>query len=149
MSTLTAVRDAIMLVTRTGWLAASLTQDLTLLFDDVDGDKPGHNADGEPVAYGRATVRHTGSAASSIGGEGIGKDEHLGNVVVQCFAPKGHGYETADEMAQVVKGFFQRKRIGSGVDGWFESPTAIEVPNDGPWAQINVTAPFRWYEAIG
>ena len=34
---------------RTAWLADPLTSALPLLFDDVDGDKPGHDANGDPI----------------------------------------------------------------------------------------------------
>lgn len=148
MSTLTQLRDAIQGFIRTKWLADPATLALPLLWDDVEGDKPGHSATGTPIAFGRSTIRHTAASTETIGrGPGAGKEEHRGQVVVQVFTPRGTGYGTADTIAQVVKRFFQRQRI-PGVDGWFSEVEAIEVPALGPWAQVNVVAPFRYTEQV-
>lgn len=148
MSTLTEARDAIMAMLRAGVLASPTTSALPLLWDDVEGDRPGYNSNGSPQSYLRATVRHLSSSTETIGrGPGVGKEEHQGVVVVQCFTPRGRGYADADAIAQVVKRVFQRQRI-PGVDGWFVEVTAAEVPAVGPWAQINVSAPFRYSETV-
>lgn len=147
MPTITEARDAINGVINTGWLASAVTMALPMLWDDVKGDKPGHDANGLPIAYGRTTVRHLQSNEETLGGEGVGTDLHEGQVIVQVFAPKGDGYTRADAIAQVVKGFFQRKRFTGG--GWFYDVTASEAPSTGPWDQINVRASFRYPERIG
>lgn len=150
MTALPAARNAILLVVETGWNADALTSPLTLLWDDVRGDKPGFDTNGKPIAYGRATLRHTTSETETIGGRGLGKELHEGFVVVQCFGPKGRGYADAAAIAQVVKRFFQRQPIGSGVDGWFFNTTAVEFPveESGAHDQINVTAQFRYSERV-
>ena len=91
------------------------------------------------------TVRHLTSSSETFAGEGEGKEQHEGIVVVQVFAPAGDGREAADPMADVVRHAFQRKRI-PGVDGWFYEAAAVEVPGQGPWSQTNVSARFRWSE---
>lgn len=148
MSTLTEVRDAIQGIVNTGWLASLVTQSLPLVFDDVDGEKPGLDANGQPQAYGRSTVRHLTSEPETFGGDTKGKDLNVCQVVVQVFAPKGRGYTQGDAIAQVVKGFFQRVRV-VGIDGWFTSVTVNEVAARGPWDQINVVAEFRYAERVG
>lgn len=148
MTTFLEARDAILGMVNTKWLADPLTTSVKMLWDDVDGDKPGYDANKKPIPYARTTLRHLSSGEDTIGGEGIGKDEHIGQVVVQIFGPRGRGYAVAGAMAQVVKGFFQRKSI-TGVDGWFFEVTATEVPSDSDWDQINVSAQFRYYERIG
>lgn len=148
MSTLTQLRDAIQGFINTKWLADPATTGLPLLWDDVEGDKPGHNNTGSPTAFGRSTIRHTSASTETIGrGPGLGKEEHQGQVVVQVFTPRGTGYGSSDAVAQVVKRFFQRQRI-PGVDGWFVEVEAIEVPTLGPWTQVNVVAPFRYTEQV-
>ena len=146
MSTILEARNAIMQVVSDGWAADPLTQNLTLLWDDVQGDAPGHDANGEPVSYGRCTVRHLLGGEETIGGEGLGKDLQQGQVVVQVFTPKGHGYLTADPIVQVVKRFFQRQRFGG--DGYFFEVTASEIPSATDWVQVNVVAQFRYEERI-
>lgn len=149
MSTLTQARDAVMGMLRTGLLASPTTASLPVVWDDVEGDRPGNASSGNPVTYLRATLRHLSSETETIGrGPGLGKEEHQGLVVVQVFTPRGKGYEEADLIAQVVKRIFQRQRI-PGVDGWFSQVTANEVPALGPWAQVNVSAPFRYSETVG
>lgn len=149
MSTIAQARDAIMGMLRTGLLASPTTSTLPVVWDDAEGDRPGHNAQGNPVTYVRATLRHLTSETETIGrGPGLGKEEHQGVVVVQVFTPRGKGYAEGDTIAQVVKRIFQRQRI-PGVDGWFFEVTANEVPAIGPWAQINVSAPFRYSETVG
>lgn len=143
MTTITEARDAIISTFRTAWLASGTTASLTLLYDDKDGSKPGLNSAGVAQSYARITVRHQAGSAETVGGPGIGKDVQEGLVVVQCFTPKGDGYAAADAIAEVVKRAFQRKRI-TGIDGWFFDVTPTEVPNEGPWNQINVSAGFRW-----
>lgn len=149
MTTIDAARDAIAKVVDDGWAADPLTTGLTLLWDDVDGDRPGYDANQKPVAYGRATIQHLSGGTETIGGEGIGKEEQLGQVVVQVFGPKGRGYKTASKLAQVVKRFFQRKRIPNVEAGWFFDVSATEERRPGPWDQFNVTAQFRYSESVG
>lgn len=148
MSTITELRDAIQGMVAAGWAAEPLTQALPLLWDDVEGEKPGHDVAGRPTAYGRSTVRHLSAQTESIGlGDGIGKEQHNGQLVVQVFMPRGTGYAGADAVAQAVKRFFQRQRI-PGIDGWFTGVEAIEVPTTGPWTQTNIVAPFRYTEVV-
>lgn len=146
MTTLTAARDAIVGQFRTAWLASGTTSGVVLLFDDVAGDAPGHDANGKPTEFARITVRHLVSRTETIGVPG--KEEHEGQVVVQVFTPKGGGHGRGDLIAQVAKRAFQRQRI-TGIDGWYFAVTAAEVPAVGPWAQINVTAQFRYSETVG
>lgn len=149
MTSFREARAAIQKLTNDGWLASGVTSPYVLLWDDVRGDKPpGFDANSQPIPYGNGTVRHTSSTTDTLGGEGLGKEEHRGEVRVQCFGPKGFGYTVAADLAQVVKRFYQRQRIGSSVDGWFFETTASEVPTEGPHAQVNVSAQFRWYESI-
>jgi hypothetical protein len=148
LSTLTQARDAVLGMLRTGLLASPTTSALPVVWDDVEGDRPGHNAAGNPQSYLRAVVRHLASATETIGrGPGVGKEEHNATCVVQVFTPRGTGYGDGDTIAQIVKRIFQRQRI-PGVDGWFFEVTAAEVPAVGPWAQINVSAPFRYTEVV-
>lgn len=141
------MRDAIQGLVSVGWLANGTTSPLPLLWDDVEGDKPGHDSNGLPIAFGRSTVQHIGAATETIGGEGIGKDQFEGRATVQLFAPRGTGHATVDVLAQIVKRFFQRRRI-PGVDGWFTAVLAQEVPATGPWAQTNVVATFFYSEQV-
>ena len=146
MSTLLEARNAIMLQFRTAWLANITSAGVTLLYDDVEGDEPGHNANGEPTNFARITVRHFTGGAETIGGDS-GKELEEGQVVVQVFTPKGHGYSSGDILAQIAKRAFQRKRI-TGIDGWYHSVVANEIATSGPWAQINVVARFRYGERV-
>lgn len=147
MATQAQVRDAIQGMVNTGWLAEPLTQNLPLLWDDVEGDRPPEDVDGLPVAYGRSTVRFFTSEVDVLGGFMQGQDRTDGQTVVQVFTPKGDGYKRADEIAQCVKTFFQRRSI-TGIFGWFVNVVATEVEAPGPWSQINVTAPFRYNETV-
>jgi len=153
MATLTEVRDAIIGQFRTAWLASGTTSSITLLYDDVRGDEPGHDANGKPIPFARVTVRHLAPSATetlrgAVSAEvSQGKELHRGQAVVQVFTPRGYGYSLADAVAQVAKRAFQRRRI-TGVDGWFVGVAAVEVPTTGAWAQVNVVAPFRYSEVL-
>lgn len=147
MTTIGDARDAIIGQFRTAWLASGTTSGITLLYDDVEGDRPGHAANGLPTSFARISVRHFTNETETIGlGDG-GKDLHRGQVVVQVFTPKGDGYRVADPIAQVAKRAFQRRTI-TGIDGWYTGATHNEVPADGPWSQINVVAGFAYSEAV-
>lgn len=145
--TLTIVRDAIAGLIRTAWLANATTAPVVLVWDDVEGDKPGHDNNGDPIEWARVTIRHDPvSRTETVTSEMQGKIQHSGIVTVQVFVPKGYGLGRCDELGQLAKGFLQKKRI-PGVDGWFLPVAASEAPAGGPWAQINVLAPFVYSES--
>ncbi len=146
--TVTAVRDGIGALVQARWVeAGSPTATWPLVFDDKDGDKPGHDRNGRPLPFGRLTVDFlTADTFSNLGPAG-GKDLHDGQAVLQLFGPKGDGYELLDVAAQWHKRVFQRTQL-AGVDVWFLAPTTPRAPNSSAHAGVNVVAPWRWLELI-
>lgn len=146
----TEARDVLIGFVRTAWLADAATSSLPLLYDDVEGDKPGHDADGNPIAYGRVTVAHLATRTDTIGGigSGAGSDQHEGAIVVQVFTPRGKGHALGDEIAQVMKAALQRRR--SGTLWTFEAGVfEIKEPNQqSAWDQMHVRARFRYSEQL-
>lgn len=153
MVTIEQARDAIAGHLLAGWIADSVlvaaipATPERIKWDDVEGNKPGHDAAGRPQSFARITIRHTDSTTETLFGGGAGKDQHTGVVVVQVFTPHGEGRQTSDRLAQRVKVIMQRKRI-PGVDGWFLPVRVDEIGGPGPWAQVNVSAGFVYSETV-
>lgn len=147
MTTVDQARDAICGMIRTGLLANPATAGLvpSTRWDDVDGDRPGHDARGLPIDWLRVTVVHFTAETETIGrGMGLGKEQHTGQVVVQVFSKPGH---RGDTVAQAVKRIMQRQRI-TGIDGWFTGVRAVEIGTSGSWSETQVIAPFRYTETV-
>jgi len=149
MTKLVEARDAIAKVVNDGWTTDAATSSYTLLWDDVEGDKPGFDGSGDTIPYGRCTIRHITGEIESLGGEGQGKEEHQGIVAVQCFGPKGRGYRDTAPIAQAVKRFFQRQVIPLVDAGRFFDVVANELPNEGDHDMITVSAAFAYSETVG
>ena len=125
------------------WLGDALTSSLEMQWDDVKGDKPGYDADGNPVAWARTTIRHFDSNQETIGGVGSSKYQSEGELKVQVFAPGGGGKVLGIRIGEVLKPAFRGQSIG---DLWFFRVRLIEVGQDGPWFHHDFIANFRYSE---
>lgn len=144
MTTQTEARDSIIGRVNTAWLASATTQDLPLVFDDVDADKPGYDAAGKAVAWGRVTVRHTAGEQETMAPVGQRRYGARGTVLVQIFTPAGDGWSLSDVIAGIIKTAFRGPRAGSPV--WYSDVTPNEVGRDGPWNLQTITAAFGYQE---
>jgi hypothetical protein len=137
VTTFPEARTAIAALIRTAWLADTTTQNIPLLWDDRDADLP-------TSEFGRVTIRHLITETDTIGR--FGKDQHQGQITVQVFARDDDSYTRVSVIAQAVKQFFHGATT-SGVR--ITQASCIELPFSGPFAQVNVTAQFRYEESRG
>lgn len=145
----TEARDAMYGLLRTAWLASATTSPVPLYFDGVKFEKPGSDADGNALPYAVASVRHTGGTQETIGGQGLGKMQHVGALVVQIFTAEGFGCTLGDALAQVAKSSLQGQRFGAG---WFANARVIDLavdPANATYRLHNVVADFFYEEGIG
>jgi hypothetical protein len=136
-------RDTIAEVINDAWSADASTTGLALLWDDVTGEKPGEDADGNALPYGRCSIRHLTAEQETLGGPGVRKHQIEGIVTVQIFTPYGDGQGLADLIAQVLIDATRNVRVG---ELWFLEAQAREVGQSGPWSQTNFQASFRYTE---
>lgn len=145
----TEARDAMYDLLRTAWLASATTVAVPLGYDGVRFTRPGSDANGNALPFALAFVRHTGGTQETIGGEGLGKMQHVGLLVVQVFTAEGFGCALGDAISQVAKSALQGKRFGAG---WFADARVIDVgvdPSNGAYRIHNVVADFFYEEGIG
>jgi voltage-gated potassium channel Kch len=127
------------------WTGDPVSASVPLVFDDTAGDSPGLDADGRPHSWARVTVLHTSGAEETLGGIGVGRDVAEGFITVQVFTPRGHGYTLSDALVKVAQRAFRRQRFS---EGWFSDVSSVETPTMGLWAQMNVSARFRYSELV-
>ena len=144
MSTRTEARDAVLGAVRAAWLANGTTAPIAMHWDDVASDPTGHDAQGLPLPWARASVRFL---ASPVEAHGNNEAKHLteGILTVQLFAPFGDGHKLGDELAEVLEVAFRARRIG---DLWFYGARSPEVGREGPWFRTDFVANFRFEERV-
>lgn len=145
MTTITQARDAINTAVRTPWLANPTSAPVMLAFDDVAFDKPGADDNGRALPYAVVTVRHFEGGADTLGGVGVGKQLHEGQVVVQIFTSYGGGNALSDQLAEIAKKALQ---LGTIPDGWFFGTKVNEIGQDGNYRLVHVIARFRYTETL-
>lgn len=150
MATIFEARDAITKHIDDAWKASPTTSPFPLVYDDVNHDRPGLDANNLPQPFGRITVRHSSGREETLGdrASGAGREVYRGQVVVQVFTPKGDGFNQNDQLAQVVLDALVRSRFGTNLDGWFSDVFPAEIPATGPWNQINISADFRYGQKL-
>lgn len=144
MTTQTEARDSIIDRINTAWLASATTQDLPLVFDDVDGEKPGYDEAGKAIAWGRVTVRHTAGAQETMAAPGDRRYGIRGNIVVQIFTPSGDGWTLSDSIVAILKTALRAPRLSHPV--WYTDVTPAEIGHDGPWSLQTLSANFGYQE---
>lgn len=144
MTTQRQARDAVMDRINTAWLASATTQSLPIVWDDVDGSKPGYDTDGKAVAWARVTMRHQAGSQETMANVGQRRYAATGLVTVQIFTPIGDGLVLSDAICAVVKSMFRARPRPQPV--WFRDITPTEIGPDGPWQNVNVSAVFQYQE---
>lgn len=144
MTTATQARGAINNAINDAWLASGVTSGFQMQWDNVKLDPVVEDADGNPLAYARTTIRTFTSTQETLGGVGSRKHQTEGQVVVQIFTPSGDGHTLADAIVEVLKVAVRNIRVG---DLWFFDAVPREVGIDGPHFQTNFVAGFRYAEA--
>lgn len=130
-------RDVILGVLMPVWNGFE-TPPLHIEFDDAPT-----NQQPSGVPWGRATIRNTAGAQSSLTGP-FGNSKRFtngGTLFVQLFAPIGDGSETLYDMAQAIVDAY---RVAKHCNVWFRNVQMNEVGARGPWEQINVLADFTY-----
>ncbi len=141
--TLAQARDAVITVVDVAWKAAPASAALTMLYDNVVGDRPGESASTtQNEAWARTTVRTIGSDRTT---QGTRRYQTDGLVTVQIFTPSGDGHTLGDALTKIVVDAL-RAHTSSADSIWFFGVTPIEIGQDGPWFNVNVDASFRYQE---
>lgn len=132
-------------VIKTAWEASGApTEDLTLLYDDVKGSKPGEDLKTlYPEGFGRVTTRILSSAQDTISTSRRYGTEAL--LTVQVFAPIGSGGSLARSYAQPLLNAL-RDYAGASSGLWFYNVAAPEFGEDGPWFRVDVVASYQFQE---
>lgn len=137
-------RDAVMAVVKAAWEGSSAPAD-SLYYANTAQDRPGESGSStDAQTWARVTVQ---SIASTQTTQGRRRWLSEGLVTVQVFTPIGDGYELADDLVRALLDGF-RGHVHSADGVWFFDEVGQEVGFDGPWAQVNVTAGFRFQEVL-
>lgn len=130
-------RDEIYTLGHTAWSAAN---DYPLLFEDLPGDPPK-----TATPWARLSLRHESGRQETLSNPlGNKLFERRGVLIVQVFAVRGKGLQSADRLAKVFMDAYEGKSTPGGV--WFRNARYREVGPDGNWYQVNVTADFVYTE---
>lgn len=135
--------EAICETFRSSWLSAggSLSRvEWTNVADD-DGRPPLFDGNGP---WARHTVRWVDGDQRTFGEVGARRFERAGTIIVQVFAPAGkRGLDGAHPLAKAARDAYEGVTLG-GVR--FSRVARVDVGQDGPWYQVNVTAAFEYDE---
>ncbi len=96
-------------------------------------------------SWARLVVRHTSSNLDSLGPPGGRKFRRDGNVIVSVFTPLDTFTETVDAIVRTARQVFEGKTLTPNTV-YFRAVSVNEIGPDGPWFQVNVTAPFHYFE---
>ena len=88
--------------------------------------------------WARLSIHSNDAHVASVGGPNV-RFRHLGDIVLEVFAPEGIGDGRARELADLGCSII-RGRSENGVQVW--APKAIPAGTKDGWYQINVVAPF-------
>lgn len=148
MSSLTATqaRDQVMQTIKDAWDASGTTASIALLYDNVRADPIGNDANGNPLPWGRATVRTFTSPQDLIKGDGSGIYQTEGRLVVEIYTPVGDGHALTDAIVEVLKTATRNQRTSGGL--WFFEGVPNEVGLDGAWFRTDYTSRFRYHEEV-
>jgi hypothetical protein len=146
VTTIEQAYDELAGIINTAWLAGAATSGLTLLWDDVVGDKPTTESDGQVAAYGRCYIRHTAGGQDTLAARGRRRFVSSGILTVQIFTPFGQGYRLANQIGKVVRDAILATSPTSPIN--FSDPAYREFGRDGntPWTMSTVSATFRYYD---
>ena len=139
-------RDAVMGLIETAWTASgAATENAPLHFANVKSDRPGEDgSSSQAEAWGRVSVQMVESPQST---QGRRRWLTTGILTVQIFTPFGDGHLLGDAFAAVLLNAL-RGATNSPDGVWYFDATVNEIGQDGPWFQSNVTASFRFQEAL-
>lgn len=136
-TSITAARDAILTMFKTGWDAQGGTIPL-VVYDDAVESIPKNAA-----PWVRIQVKHGPSNQATLGGVGNRRFRKTGIVTVQVFTESSGGLTLSDAYAKIAVDIFEgNTTTPDGV--MFTNVTAKEIGNVGDWFQTNVTASFNY-----
>jgi len=136
MTTLSEAREAIYLKFLTDYTAlpaASITAD-NEEFDPPNG-----------AAWGRLSVRHTGSVQESLGGIGLRKFTRIASCFFQIFTPQNQGAAEADTLAQAARTVLEGVTL-SGNSIRFTNSVIRETGVENGWFGVVVESFFEYTE---
>lgn len=139
MTTRTQARDELL-----GLVSTAMTGEdqVTIIWDNKDGDKPGAQN-----SWMRVTLRHREGAQSSLGAEDRRRRfRNDGMLIVQVFCPTGPGLSESDRLSMKLLEQFRSRRTASGV--LLRKAKASEIGPDGGWHQTNVSVEFEYDEIV-
>lgn len=140
-------RDEMIGLIRTAWLADPLSDDLVLLYSDVNDEPPAAPAAGtsSPPSWARVTVTHGPRGQGSLADhEGKRRYTAVGLIIIQVFTPSGNGLSISDDLCKILEDALDGAVTPSGV--WFRNVRSSEIGKSGPWFQTNVVAEFEYDE---
>ena len=139
-ATIDQARDEMLGVFREAWVASSASQQLPVMWPDVDDDLPTEGA------WARVSINHgTGGQATLSGDTGKRRYRHTGFIVVQLFTTRGDGLVLNGQLCTIVKQAFEGVTTCPG-QVTFYRVRVREIGPDGQWFQTNVLADFEYDE---
>jgi len=93
------------------------------------------------LAWGRFSVRHTGSAQESLGGVGNRKFNRLGSAFFQVFTPENQGTFEADTLAQAARVLLEGLSLSSNTIR-FNGCDVREIGVNNGWYGVVVEGNF-------
>lgn len=145
-ATIDVARDEVIGLIYEAWKADAITQDLPILFQDVAAEPPTTaDGDGNPTAWARVVMLHTGGGQSSLANhQGRRRYTRRGFVSVSVFTPTSTGLSMSGSIAMILLNALEGVSTPSSV--WFRNVRISEVGADGAWYQMNVLADFNYDE---
>lgn len=95
---------------------------------------------GDDDAFVRFAVNHTPNASGPAGIESgsVKRYRRRGIIFVQVFTRGNTGQDLSDELTEKALKFFET--VDPVLGSWYRNPSPAEIPGDGTWMQVNVSA---------
>jgi hypothetical protein len=138
---LETVRDELISLVYTALKADPLTEDIEILYEDTDIDKP-KSLD---VSWCRISVKHVSGKQATLANQ-VNQRRYRRNglLIVQLFTPIGTGLSLADKYAKIILDSVEGKSTTSNV--WLRNCRTNEIGREGSWQQTNIFADFEYDE---
>lgn len=125
-------QDAVLGDLKTAWDADPTASTIVMLQDDRKGSKPGHDADGVPLPFARASIAHVDSDRECIGKPAKYDEEAI--LTVQIFTPFGGARDLGNTLVDLLRTTFRGSsnvsvrykvigppiRVGETPDGYYQ-----------------------------